>query len=303
MLYSFSTVKISTVFGMESQNNLSTLNNLIEPKFSVFRSIKEGKIKHLGTNNYIFVDNLTTINNNEEFNNQFIDNTVIEIPNVDINETSNKKPIFLVHKRNHDIEDNTKYCIKHNKFSKDNVVKKIFVLYSKCLRNYLNNIITSINESLDKDKKIKKFSQFNSASRATFYDLRILGNSPLIYYIATSVGTTPNDDNIKIIENCIKNDSICKDICDVFKMKGCEFFDIFKNSKFCKNKLEKIKNEDIEYHDIFQKTINNFFKILNECYKTEYRNKDKEHFLCTNFNETIEHYININKLNINNETK
>ena len=74
------------------------------------------------------------------------------IDNEDINKISERKLLFLVHKRNHFDDNKEKECSKktifyrkHDRNEKDNIIKKIQIHYRNFLLSFTNDIIKKNN--------------------------------------------------------------------------------------------------------------------------------------------------------------
>ena len=318
-----------------NNNNLNN-NNIINNNLNII-GLTENNINNNNLNYNNISNICTNDNNliNIDLNNNNLNNiNKLIVPNNDFKEKSEKGKKFLGRKRKNEqnIEKNNENNIinekAHDKFSTDNLLRKACVLSTKFLYIYLNKHlilskeyikyikdediinITNILENsimskyieLENYKLVKYknfFSYFKSTGKATFYEIYSLMNSHLIYYISTNCKNWWQTDynNNEIIEKCIKSEEEYKEICNIFKMKGYEFYNFFKTSDFYKKELKKIEKEDSKYYKEFKYVVDNFYQILNKMQKKAEK-EEKECFLNKNFNEDIEKYIKKNGLEL-----
>lgn len=158
----------------------------------------------------------------------------------------------------------------HNKFSKDNIRRGIFIKFSDYLLTLLNCELKKTKEECDifeNFENLKKnimFKKLKSLNKIVFADIYDILNSKLGYYCVTDCEKTDYNENL--IDKCILCEKTCSKLCDIFCSYGYEIYNNFLFSDFYKNILVDIEQKNgSEYKNKFENIAKNIiFTISNE---------------------------------------
>ena len=302
----FNKENINTNYIQDSYDTRQTEVKISDVK-KIFGKIEnhdlEGNIKY----NYRQDSILTNQNNHNEkitftnnskflFDNSKLSNDKIIGENI---KNKNHNSIFSIQKIKREIENNTfvilikdedKSNVKnkipkiphHNKYSKDNIIKKIKCLFLKYLIITINFVVKQFKTNKNKDYSLKKLKYKYSEHLNTKSDLELL-KKPIKDLLSKEISKqykSPPDTNKKIIENLLKDEEDNIIIQEVFKITFCEWIYLFRKNKAKVINGKNIKFDGIKklYKEINQKNpndkkyISEFKKCLNK-YEEWFENK------------------------------
>jgi len=255
-----------------------------------FNNIQDNTLANLNNHN----EKITIKNNSKfSFDNSKLSNDKIIGENI---KNKNHNSIFSIQKIEREKENNTfiilikdedKSNVKnkiphHNKYSKDNIIKKIKCLFLKYLIITINFVIKQFKTNKNKDYSLKKLKYKYSEHLNTKSDLELL-KKPIKDLLSKEISKqykSPPDTNKKIIENLLKDEEDNIIIQEVFKITFCEWIYLFRKNKAKVINGKNIKFDGIKklYKKINQKNpndikyISEFKKCLNK-YEEWFENK------------------------------
>ena len=191
----------------------------------------------------------------------------IQEENINLFTVERKKTTSLGRKRKNSLEN----CY-HNKFSRDNIRRGIFIKFSDYLFELLNYKLEEIKKKCDifedfedfEDlKKNIRFKKMKSLSQILLTDIYDILNSKLGYYCVTTCEKIckKTDYNEKLIDKCILCENACSKLCDIFCSDGSAIYNDFLSSDFYQNILDDIEQKNGEeykekYDNIAKDIIN-----------------------------------------------
>ena len=268
ILYSISTVNISTIFGMNNNNilNDNTLNNNI-------------------LNNNI-------LNNNSKYIN--IINNKIQI---NINDISEEDSCSFLSKKKIGSDNNLSAhkIRRHDKNYPDIIRKRLFVRFSYYLLDILNDELEKVNKKCDFFKDVDNlknnisFKNFKSLCTVELVDIYDLLSSKLGYYCITNAR---NDHNKKLVYMCILCEKTCKNLCDIFCSYGYEIYEKFLNSEFYDKIVIDTENEDGKsYAEKFSKISIDILENFKKSLSFKLRNSNINRFINKNIDDNLKNFF------------
>ena len=233
--------------------------------FSYFSKLKDDfKFKENEDKNLIFIQNNNFINNNEN----------LETPNFEI-----KEKIFygivINNKKGRKKKEQKEKGIKglHNKYAKDNKLRKVKVLAFEAIFRTINSLLKIV----DENKQIKRLNNEQIKELKVSYNL-ILLNNKIKYIFSDKISTKyvdESDYNVKMINSIYEEKEKYEEAIKILDKTLEECFRDFRdkeNENELKKMLikvidERLKNKEKEYIDDIWKIVFNYEKIFREIKK------------------------------------
>jgi hypothetical protein len=231
------------------------------------------------SNDKIIGENIKNKNHNSIFSIQKIKR---EIQKIEREIENNTFVILIKDEDKSNVKNKIPKIPHHNKYSKDNITKKIKRLFLKYLIITINFVVKQFKTNKNKDYSLKKLKYKYSEHLNTKSDLELL-KKPIKDLLSKEISKqykSPPDTNKKIIENLLKDEEDNIIIQEVFKITFCEWIYLFRKNKAKVINGKNIKFDGIKklYKEINQKNpndkkyISEFKKCLNK-YEEWFENK------------------------------
>ena len=283
---------IKEIFNNKQDNTLINPNHHKEEKTFTNQSIIEYNIEEINKLKKNLSDNSKLSNdklNDENIKNQ--NNAIFSLTKTKRNYKKKEKENIEILIKNEDT-NNIKNKKRHNKYSEDNIMKKIKCLFLKYLIITINSLVEKYKTNKEIDYTLKKLKYKYSEHLNTKSDLELL-QKPIKDMLSKEISTkciSPPDSNKKTIENLLKdekNNIIIQEILKItfsewiylFKKKKGKLINgtkiIFKGIETVYKKIEKKNKNDEKYISQFKKCLNKY----EEWFKKKKPRKGRNHFI------------------------